>query len=128
MKFQGELLPDQKAIPEVRTEGPTPSGSQVVATRDHAVIRSWAEQRQAVPATGEATASGPATVNVNDGGASVRFNFPGAGMFRPISWEEWLANFDQHLCAFVYEADAEDGTLSNRYRIVVAAEWKDLLA
>jgi hypothetical protein len=128
MKFHGQLLPEHKAVPEVRTEGPTQSGSRVVSTRDHAVIRNWAERRQAEPATGEATASGPATVNVNDGGAGVRFNFPGTGMFRPISWEEWLSNFDHHLLAFVYETDADDGTLSNRYRIVKAAEWKDLLA
>jgi hypothetical protein len=99
-----------------------------VTTRDHDVIRRWAERRAAEPATGEATQSGPATVDVKDGGAGVRFNFPGAGAFRPITWEEWFANFDRHLCAFVFEADGPDGPLSYRYRIVRAAEWKDVLA
>jgi hypothetical protein len=128
MKFDGQLLPQQQTIPEVRAEGPAQSSSRVVSTRDHDVIRRWAEKRQAAPATGEETVSGPATVNVNDGGAGVRFNFPGSGMFRPISWDEWFANFDRHLCAFVHETDAEDGRPSNRYRIVKAAEWKDQLA
>ena len=127
MTFDGQLLPEHKQISEIRAEGPE-SSADVVATRDHEVIRRWAAKRHAEPATGEATSSGPATVNVNDGGAGVRFNFPGTGHYRPISWEEWFGNFDRHLCAFVYENDSPDGTVSNRYRIVRAAEWKDLLA
>ena len=67
---------------------------RALMTRNHDVIRAWAERHKAEPATGEATASGPATVNVNDGGAGVRFNFPSAARFRPISWEEWFENFD----------------------------------
>jgi len=113
---------------EVRGEAPVESPSRVVSTRDHSVIRQWAVARQAEPATGEATRSGPAKVAVNDGGAGIRFNFPGMGLFRPIDWDEWLANFDRHLCAFVYETNADDGTLSNRYRIVKAADFKDLVS
>jgi hypothetical protein len=128
MKFEGELLPDVKPISEVRAAGENQAQATVVSTRDHEVIRRWASARHAEPATGEETATGPATVRVNDGGAGIRFNFPGSGMFRPISWEEWLGNFDRHLCAFVYETDAADGKASNRYRIVKAAEWKDLIA
>jgi hypothetical protein len=127
MKFDGQLLPEQKRVSEVRAEASLESSGRVVSTRDHEVIKRWAATRRAEPATGEATSSGPATVTVNDGGAGVRFNFPGTGPFRPISWEEWLANFDRHLCAFVYERDSADEPLSNRYRIVKAAEWKDLL-
>ena len=84
MKFQGELLPDQGLTACVRAATPLAPSTEVVLTRDHEVIREWAAQRQAVPATGEATASGPATVDVNDGGAGVRFNFPGTGLYRPI--------------------------------------------
>jgi hypothetical protein len=127
MKFEGELLPEQKEISEVRTETPFEPSGQVVSTRDHEVIKRWAEKRQAQPATGEATSSGPATIDVNDGGAGIRFNFPGTGLFRPISWDEWLSNFDRHLCAFVYERDQPDGVLSNRYRIVKASQWKDVI-
>lgn len=127
MKQQGQLLPDRSHIPEVRTDSPYESSAHVVATRDHEVIRRWATSRHAEPATGEATRSGPATRNVNDGGAGVRFNFPAAAMFRPIDWDEWFANFDRHLCAFVYENDDEGGSQSNRYRIVKAADWKEHL-
>jgi hypothetical protein len=98
----------------------------VVFTRDHDLIRNWAAQRQAEPATGEATSSGPATSKVNDGGAGIRFNFPGVGLFRPIDWDEWLANFDRHECAFVYD-DEPAKPPSTRYRIVKADEWSDLL-
>ncbi len=127
MKFEGQLLPEQKRVSEIRADGPQQPSADVVATRDHEVIRRWAGKHHAEPATGEATTSGPATVSVNDGGAGIRFNFPGTGQFRPISWDEWLANFDRHACAFVYENDSAEGHLAYRYRIVKASEWKDLL-
>ncbi|HEU4690247.1 MAG TPA: DUF2934 domain-containing protein [Vicinamibacterales bacterium] len=85
-----------------------PPGVRCQSTRDHGSIRSWAALHQAEPATGEATASGPATVAVNDGAAGVRFNFPGVARFRPIGWEEWLAYFDQHQLLFVYEEQDPD--------------------
>jgi|SRR5688572_10311791 hypothetical protein len=88
-----------------------------VATRDHELIRRWASRRQAEPATGERTASGEATVSVTDGGAGIRFNFPAAGRFRPISWDEWFANFEAHDLVFVYERDAPHQSLSYRYRL-----------
>ena len=81
---------------------------RAVTTRDHAVIKLWARRQQAVPATGEATASGPATVSVTDGGTGLRFNFPGIARFRPIPWEEWLAHFDAHGLTFVYEEAVAD--------------------
>jgi hypothetical protein len=77
-------------------------------TRDHTIIRQWATLRQAEPATGEATASGPATVEVNEGGAGIRFNFPAAARFRPITWEEWFENFERHRLTFVYEEPLTD--------------------
>lgn len=79
------------------------SGARTRTTRDHATILHWAATHQAEPATGEASDSGPATVRVNDGAPAVRFNFPGAAPFRPISWDEWLAHFDRHQLTFVYE-------------------------
>ena len=90
-----------------------PHGS-TVATDDEELIRGWAGERRAEPATGEATASGPATVSINDGGAGVRFNFPGAGRFRTISWEEWFDNFHRHDLLFVYQRDDSSGT----YRLI----------
>jgi hypothetical protein len=97
--------------------GQQPAGS-IVATDDPQLIREWAEQHDAEPATGEATASGPATVNVQDGGAGVRFNFPAAAHFRPISWDEWFENFHRHELLFVFERDEPGNTPSGRYRMV----------
>lgn len=85
-------------------------------TRDHDMIRQWARIRHAEPATGEATRSGPATIDVKDGGAGVRFNFPGAGRFRPITWDEWFENFDRYRLVFVYEEPLTDAN-NARYRI-----------
>jgi hypothetical protein len=79
-----------------------------LATKDQELIRRWATRHSAEPATGQATPSGPATIHVNDGGAGIRFNFPGAAKFRPISWEEWFNHFERHSLVFVYEEDVED--------------------
>ena len=127
MTVKGQLLPEHPRIRSVAS-GDTPLGgsAEVVFTRDHDVIKRWAEERQAEPATGEATTSGPATVDVKDGGAGIRFNFPGTGAYRPIDWDEWLGNFDLHECAFVYDNDTST-PLSSRYRIVKAKEWEDLI-
>ena len=81
---------------------------RALATRDHNLIRQWAERHNAEPATGEATSSGPATIRVADGGAGIRFNFPGYARFRPITWAEWLENFDRHQLTFVFEEEIAD--------------------
>jgi hypothetical protein len=86
----------------------TATGARAIHTDDHEVIRRWAARRRAEPATGQATASGPATIDVNDGGAGIRFNFPGVQRFRPISWDEWFENFDKHELLFVYEEEVAD--------------------
>jgi hypothetical protein len=127
MTSDGQLLPELPPSRTVSSVDETTNGATpVVFTRDHGVIKRWAAARHAEPATGEATDSGPATVNVNDGGAGIRFIFPGTSAFRPITWEEWLENFDAHHCAFVY--DNESATpISSRYRIVKAEDWKALL-
>ena len=112
------LLPDTPPVHRVdcSNEGAQPAGA-TVATDDRELIRAWASRHSAEPATGEATASGPATVNVQDGGAGIRFNFPAAARFRPISWDEWFQNFDEHALLFVYERDGP-GAPSPRYRLV----------
>jgi hypothetical protein len=127
MTMDGPLLPEQKHIPDVKADTPVDATVQVVSTRDHEVIRRWAVKRQAEPATGEATKSGPATVDVKDGGAGIRFNFPGRSLFRPISWDEWFENFDDHELAFVYDNDPPEAVPSARYRLVKAAEWKEVI-
>ena len=127
MNTNGPLLPEQKHIPDVKSDTPIDPTAQTLSTRDHEVIKRWAAKRHAEPATGEATHSGPASVSVKDGGAGIRFNFPGSGSFRPIGWGEWFENFDRHQLAFVFDNDSETGSPSNRYRIVKAEEWKELI-
>jgi len=96
------LSTDPKATSHVHRE------IRALMTRDHDVIKQWAERHSAQPATGEATATGPATVQVNDGGAGIRFNFPSAARFRAITWDEWFENFDRHGLTFVYEEEVAD--------------------
>jgi hypothetical protein len=88
--------------------GTSHDGARAIATRNRDEIRGWADRRHAEPATGELTASGPATVHVRDGGAGIRLNFPGSGRFRPITWDEWFEHFDRHHLTFVYEEEIAD--------------------
>jgi hypothetical protein len=113
------LLDDEDPIRRVdRNNATEQHPGDVMATDDHELIRQWAARHSAEPATGEATRSGPATRNVQDGGAGIRFNFPGAGAFRPITWDEWLQHFTQHDLLFVYEDDVPGQPPNNRYRLV----------
>ena len=126
MTMDGPLLPEQKHIPDVKADTPVDATVQVVSTRDHEVIRRWAAKRQAEPATGEATKSGPATVDVKDGGAGIRFNFPGRGLFRPISWDGGSRTSMTNDLAFRLRQRSAGGGPSARYRLVKAAEWKEV--
>ena len=116
---QRSLLPEEEPVRRVDASdaGKQPPGT-VLTTDNRDLIREWAAKRAAQPATGEATQSGPATVDVHDGGAGIRFNFPGAAQFRPISWEEWFDNFTRYDLMFVYENDVLGQTPSGRYRLV----------
>jgi hypothetical protein len=95
-------------------------GVRTLATRDRAEIRRWAAQHRAEPATGEATASGPAVRDVNDLGAGIRFNFPGFAALRPITWDEWFDNFDRHDLLFVYEEEDPDQVAERAH-----ARWRE---
>jgi hypothetical protein len=113
------LLPETRKIPNVTRETRPKPGPAVLSTRDHEVIREWAREVGAEPATGEATASGPATsLKVSDGGTGLRFNFPGVSPFRAVSWAEWFDHFNSHDLTFLYD-NAEPGQVrSARFRIV----------
>jgi hypothetical protein len=93
------------------------AGSRVAATTDHQEILAWAARHVAQPATGQATGSGAATLDVNDGGAGIRFNFPGFARLRPISWEEWFDNFERHDLLFVYEEQDRDEVAARAYAL-----------
>jgi hypothetical protein len=104
--------------------------AHVLGTRDAALIRAWAAHHGAEPATGEQTESGPATLHVNDQGTGLRFNFPAASRFRPLSWEEWLACFDREGLVFVFESGRDGASSLTRFggayfRLVTAGQWGD---
>ena len=109
MANDGPLLPQDRHVPDVsRTKPPDPTAA-VLSTRDHEVIWKWARSREAEPATGEDTASGPASsMRVVDGGTALRFNFPAMSRFRRISWREWFDHFDHNHLTFVYD-NSESG-------------------
>jgi hypothetical protein len=110
-------------------EGPPSLGEHLVGTRDERLVQAWAEHHGAEPATGQATASGPATVVVNDQGSGLRFNFPGASRFRGVTWDEWLAHFAATGLVFVFEATPPAGSqVGGRfggafYRVLSEADW-----
>src|SRR5688572_594308 len=109
MKTSDVFVPDVGTVvlPAVDVQ-PARIGTRCIATRDPEIVRAWARRHGAEPATGEATDSGPATIDVNDGGVGIRFNFPAFGRFRPISWDEWFAHLEQHQLIFVYEEEVPD--------------------
>jgi Protein of unknown function (DUF2934) len=44
----------------------------------------------------------------NDGGVGVRFNFPGAARFRPITWDEWFEHFEETSSVVRLDEDVRD--------------------
>jgi hypothetical protein len=93
-------------------DDPERPGRSLVTT-DHDVIRQWAEQRDAVPATVEGTEHG-------DHLGVLRFDFPGYGggdRLRQVDWDEWFATFDQRRLNFIYQEERSDGSPSNFFRL-----------
>jgi hypothetical protein len=85
---------------------------QSLATRNHDVIRQWAEERQGVPSTVESTE--------RDGRPGVlRLNFPGYGgaNLKEVSWEDWFATFDDRRLVFIYQEHKTNGATSNFFRL-----------
>jgi hypothetical protein len=102
-------------------EAPPRHGTRdgTIATHDRASIKRWAARHRAEPARADVTRSGSGTVDVHDGGSPIRFNVPGCGHFRPITWDEWFQDFERHGLTFVYEESSDDAHRpSPRYRIV----------
>lgn len=80
-------------------------------TRNHDIIRRWAEARGAQPATV------PGTEHEGRPGV-LRFDFPGYGgqELKHISWDEWFRTFEARDLVFVYQETQKDGTPSNFFR------------
>lgn len=85
---------------------------QTLATRDHDVIRQWAEQRQAQPATikgGKRYGTRPGVL---------RFDFPGyaEGQLEAVSWDEWFETFDQRDLVMLFQEHLKNGNVSNFFK------------
>ena len=82
-----------------------------LATTSHEVIRRWAEERDAVPATVEGTEHG-------DHLGVLRFDFGGdSENLRHVSWDEWFDTFDARKLNFLYQEERKDGNQSNFFRL-----------
>jgi len=89
---------------------PERDGRSLVTT-SHDVIRGWAKDRSAVPATVEGTEHG-------DHLGVLRFDFGGdSDRLREVSWEEWFRTFDDRRLNFIYQDTKSDGTQSNFFRL-----------
>jgi hypothetical protein len=84
------------------------SAIRAIATQDHGIIRRWAARHHAEPAIQAETIPGASPREVSDGGTIVRFNFPAAGHFGPVTWDAWFAHFDRLHLTFVYEEEVVD--------------------
>lgn len=85
---------------------------QSLATRNHQVIRRWAQERRAKPATVPGTEH-------NGRPGVLRFNFPGYGgrRLQEISWDRWFQSFDERNLIFRFQEHRRDGNQSNFFRL-----------
>lgn len=88
--------------------------ADLTATSDHDVIRAWAEDRHAEPATVEGTREG-------DQVGELRLDFDFGNDLEdltPVSWDDWFAAFDERGLEFVFSsAPRPDGSVSNEFHL-----------
>ncbi|NHC12349.1 Rho termination factor N-terminal domain-containing protein [Motilibacter deserti] len=92
-------------------DDPERPGRSLVTTH-HDVIRQWAEDRSAQPATVPGTE--------HDGHLGVlRFDFPGYGgdSLEHVTWDKWFEAFDARKLNFIYQEERSDGSQSNFFRL-----------
>ncbi len=83
---------------------------QALATRNHDVIKHWAEERDAEPAAIEGTE--------HEGRPGVlRFDFPGFKELPHVSWDEWFNSFDQRELVFLFQEHLKSGKVSNFFKL-----------
>jgi len=86
-----------------------------LVTRNHDVIRQWAEARGATPATIADTE--------HEGHLGVlRFDFPSGdsptnSRLEHVEWDEWFRTFDERGLNFIYQEHRMDGRESNFFRL-----------
>lgn len=91
-------------------EEPERPGRSLVTT-SHEVIRRWAEQRDAVPATVDGTEH-------DDHLGVLRLDFGGrSDRLVHVGWDEWFHAFDVRRLNFIYQEERRDGHRSNFFRL-----------
>lgn len=85
---------------------------ETLATRNHDVIRHWADERDAKPATVEGTEHGGKP-------GVLRFDFGGreGSELKHIGWDQWFAPFDERDLVFVFQEHKADGSQSNFFHL-----------
>ena len=85
-------------------------------TRDHDVIRAWAEARGGTPADVEGAGEG--------GGAGVlRIEFRDEGdRLEDVGWDAFFATFDDSDVDFLYQERTSDGSVSRFHKFVRAGD------
>ena len=82
-------------------------------TKDHEIIRKWAEARGGHPARVGGTE--------RDGAGVIRIQFPeseGPNELEPIAWDDFFAKFDENELAFLYQETTSEGQVSRFNRLV----------
>ncbi len=117
------------------TKRPTLAAS--FTTRDHDVVRRWAESRGGVPAdvrgTGDGKASGSKASGKAGGKGSSKGSSSGAGVLRiefrdpddrleDVGWDAFFATFDESDVDFLYQEYTKDGAESRFHKIVRAGD------
>ncbi len=84
---------------------------KTLVTREHDVIKRWAEERGATPSTVSGTWH-------DDRPGVLRFNFRGSNHgLEEISWDDWFRSFDERNLNFIYQEHKKDGRQSNFFRL-----------
>jgi hypothetical protein len=85
---------------------------QSLATRSHDVIKKWAKERKAAPATVPGTEHGERP-------GVLRFDFPdyGGSELQKIDWDYWFKSFDNRKLVFQYQEHMKNGRQSNFFRL-----------
>ena len=91
-------------------ETPEREGRSLVTTH-HEVIKAWAEERNATPATVPGTEHG-------DHLGVLRLDFGDDNDdLRHVSWDEWFDTFDARRLNFIYQEKRSDGHTSTFFRL-----------
>jgi hypothetical protein len=82
-------------------------------TRDHDVIRAWAESRGGTPADVEGTG--------DEGAGVLRIEFRDEGdRLEDVGWDAFFATFDDSDVDFLYQERTSDGSVSRFHKFVRA--------